>query len=462
MSEPNIINITKPISHKVTKEINGLWYSDLEIEKDSYIKPDSYVEFDDELYIAKNIRKIKKEGKTTFMLRLEHFMVELIDLSVAAFDYDNKTPTYILTQFLSGTDWSVGTVNLTSPIDLTSKKRITILKALNLLADECEGELDFLKNRIVDLKSQIGSETKLQLRYDKNCDYIEKKEDTKQLCTRLYPYGRDDLTIESVNAGKAYLDSSYINNYKYRKEKVIYTNITDASDLKTWGEAYLAIYEIPFLTYKVNLADLTKFRIWQHEIINLGDTLRIYDADLNLNVDVRVKKIIKDYISENVYLEFVNYLFLPKFESITENIAHLSEAISNIFPYNDLSSIPANAIDDFPIVPVIYIGGILTVGIYQGPIIWMHTACTAVEIYAYCKWKPTISDVTVELFKNGVSIGTVTIPFGAYVAPGEGEVGAGNTTSINVSLVPFDRLNVDINAADGVAKGLTVEVRCVK
>jgi len=353
MTEPAIINITKPINLRITKEINGLWFADLEIEKDNYIKPESYVEFDDELYIAKNIKKSKYKGIFTYKIRLEHYMVELLDLSVAAFDYDNKTPIYILTLVLSGTDWSIGIVNLTSPIDLKSKKRITILKAINLLASECEGELDFLKNRVVDLKSQIGSETKLQLRYDKNCYYIEKKEDTSQLCTRLYVYGRDNLTIESVNEGKAYLDSAYINNYKYRKEKVIYTNIEVAGDLKTWGEAYLAIYEIPFLTYKVNLADLTKFKIWQHEIINLGDTSRIYDADLVLNVDVRVKKIIKDYVLENIYLEFVNYLFLPKFESITENIAYLSEAISNIFPYNDLSSIPASAIDDFQVVPVI-------------------------------------------------------------------------------------------------------------
>ncbi len=462
MTKPTVLNITKPISLRIIKEINSLWYADVEIEKDDYIKPESYVEFDGELYISKNIRKIKDKGKTTYKIRLEHFMIELIDLSVVAFDYESKTPTYILTQFLSGTDWSVGTVNLTTPIDLKSDRRIPILKALNLLASECEGELDFLKNRVIDLKSQIGSETKLQLRYDKNCDYIEKKEDTSQLCTRLYLYGRDNLTIESVNGGIEYLDSAYINNYKYRKEKVIYTNITDASDLKTWGEAYLAIYEIPFLTYKVGLADLTKFKIWQHEIINLGDTSRIYDADLGLNVDVRVRKITKDYVSENIYLEFVNYLYLPKFDTAPKTLAYVSEVISNITPYDDPTKVSIEAIDDLPICFVIYVGGILSVGIYQGPIIWVHTPCTAVEIYAYCKWKPTAGNVTIELFKNGISIGTVTIPQGEYVAPGEGEVGAGATTSINVSLSVFDRLNIDINEADGVGAGVIVQVRCVK
>lgn len=462
MTEAAIVNITKPIKLKTIKEVNGLWYAELDMEKDDYIQPDCYVEFDDELYIVKKIYRVKDRGKIFYRANLEHYMTELIDLTVAAFDYESKTPTYLLTQFLLGTDWSVGTVNLTTPIDLKSKKRITILKALNLLAKECKGELDFLKNRVVDFKLQIGSKTELHLRYDKNCDYIEKIEDTSQLCTRLYCYGKDNLTIESVNEGKAYLDSAYINNYKYRKEKTIYTNISVASDLKTYAEAYLAIYEIPSLTYKVNLADLAKHKIWQHEIINLGDTSRIYDTDLDLNVKVRVKKIKKDYVIENIYLEFVNNLYLPKFDTIAKTVAHLSEVISNIVSHDDPTKVSISAIDDYQIVPVIYIGGILEVGIYQGGVVWMHTSCTAVEIMAYAKWKPTISNVVVELYKNGVSIGTVTIPYGEYVAPGEGEVGAGSITSIDVSLEPFDRLNIDINATDGVAKGLIVEIRCEK
>ncbi|GAH08908.1 unnamed protein product, partial [marine sediment metagenome] len=129
---------------------------------------------------------------------------------------------------------------------------------------------------------------------------------------------------------------------------------------------------------------------------------------------------------------------------------------------DDPTKVSVDAIDDLPICFVIYVGGILSVGIYQGPIVWVHTPCTAVEIYAYSKWIPTAGDVTIELFKNGVSIGTVTIPQGEYVAPGEGEVGKGATTSINVPLAVFDRLNIDINEADGVADGISVQVRCVK
>jgi len=472
MTKPNVISITKPIELIINKEINGLWFADLEIQKDSYIKPECYIEIDDELYIAKKINKIRDKEKTIYKVKLEHLMVELIDLTVNKFDYENKTPTYILTSFLIGTSWSIGTVNITSPIDLKSEKRITILKALNLLANKCSGELNFSVNRIVDLKTQIGSVTELQLRYDKNCDYIEKQEDASQLCTRLYCYGKNDLTIESVNEGKIYLDSSYINNYKYRKEKVIYTNISDVNKLKTYAEAYLAVYEVPFLNYKVNLADLTRFRIWQHEIINLGDTLRVYDDELDLNVKIRVKKIVKDYSKQSIYIELAN-----KFDIITKTLANLLETLSNIVFDNDSQAldirdvefkedaISVDAIKDLPIVPVIFVGGNLRVGIYQGAVIWMHEPCTAIEIMAYIKWIPLVGNVTITLNHNGTPVGQLTLPQGEYVAPGEGEVGVGTTLEVDFSLVRFDRLNIDIDAiedSDGDGNGIIVELRCVR
>jgi len=55
MSEPNIVSIKNPIKLIVTKEINGLWYADLNIESDDYIENECYIEFDNELYIVKKI-----------------------------------------------------------------------------------------------------------------------------------------------------------------------------------------------------------------------------------------------------------------------------------------------------------------------------------------------------------------------------------------------------------------------
>ncbi|MBA7479138.1 hypothetical protein ES707_14569 [subsurface metagenome] len=46
------------------------------------------------------------------------------------------------------------------------------------------------------------------------------------------------------------------------------------------------------------------------------------------------------------------------------------------------------------------------------------------------------------------------------MAPGEGEVGASGSTLINVSCSVGDLLNIDVMAADGVAKRVTAALRC--
>ncbi len=62
MVKPSVISITKPIALKTTKEINGLWYADLDIEIDDYIAAENYVDIDSEQYIVRNIRKIRVLG----------------------------------------------------------------------------------------------------------------------------------------------------------------------------------------------------------------------------------------------------------------------------------------------------------------------------------------------------------------------------------------------------------------
>ncbi len=384
-------------------------------------------------------------------------MSELNDLTIASFNYTASTPTVIITAFLSGTDWTVGTIDPVTAIALKSDKRISILEALNLLADKCSCELNFTEARLVDLKTTIGTVTETQIRYDKNSDYIERQEDSSQICTRLYCYGRDNITIASVNGGIETLDSANYYDYRYPKEKAIYTNIATAADLLTYAQAYLAVYEIPILSYKTNVMDLAKISTWQSETINLGDTLRIYDSILDLNIKVRVMKIVKDYSSENIYIELAN-----RFDRVTKTLADLLASLSNITFDNDSRALDIRDVtfsgtfsgeSGIPICFVFVISGILSVDEYQGPVIGVHKDCTAYEIWAYIAepvYTGAESDIDINLYRNGSSIGSVTIPPGSQSA----------STSIDVSLSVDDLLNLGISRTDGVSELLTLEVRC--
>lgn len=52
----------------------------------------------------------------------------------------------------------------------------------------------------------------MQFRAGKNLKDIKRKTDT-EIITRLYPFGKDDLDISTVNDGVFYIDSPYINDY---------------------------------------------------------------------------------------------------------------------------------------------------------------------------------------------------------------------------------------------------------
>ena len=126
--------------------------------------------------------------------------------------------------------------------------------------------------------------------------------------------------------------------------KVTYTILTDPSPvIEAAAMQYLADHELPVLKYKVKMADLSKAMVdtWEDEAVDLGDTARIYDGELGLNVDVRIKKITKDLLNpENVDLELANKAY-----TLADLEAKRAKQLSAAMPYQDNPKIiDANAI----------------------------------------------------------------------------------------------------------------------
>ena len=442
----------------------------MEIEQDDYIVPEGYAEIDKEWYLSKTIEKTTHKGHTTYKVWLDHIMTELNDFTVAPFD-TTGTATDLLTTLLAGTGWSLRNTDVSGSKRVHSKKRITVLAALNLAAVEWSGELYFYfgkyaGSRAVDLLDQIGNVTKNMIRYDKNATHIMRREDTTRLVTRLWGYGADDITIGSVNntdatRGEDYLDSAAIGDYKNVKEYTIYTNIPDKDDLQTYMQGYLDLYDSTIFSYVIQAADLSVLPDHSSEKIRLGDTQRVYNADMNINVDVRAKKIIKDLNNpNNLYIELNNVV-----EDLAKDLQTMLFKLEATNPYvndgrtSDMRDVifPKNVATGQPISFAIYVGGVLSAGAYQGPVLHVHTACIAREIWAYCKYQPTVSNVSVVVNKTGTPIGSVEV---APNSGAPGELGARGKAFINVAMNVDDLLNIDIVAADGVAQGLTVLVVC--
>lgn len=194
----SVESIKHPISFMTTKEINGPWTAKMQIEIDDYITPESYIGYDNEEYIVKKLRKIKDNNKMYFDVSMYHIMSELADQTIDRFWIKDTTENHV-DYILADTNWSAGTVETLGTVTLKVDGRQSVLDTLYDLTELIGGELNFNSaTRTVDLKREIGTITHLQLRMDKNVNVLDFEEDSFGLVTRIFPYGPDNLSTDTV------------------------------------------------------------------------------------------------------------------------------------------------------------------------------------------------------------------------------------------------------------------------
>ncbi len=191
-------SIATPKALKTTKEKNGPWTADLEIQYEG-VTCEQYIDIEDEQYLVKIPTDIKSTAGAFTRIQAWHIgQAELCDSIVERFSL-LKSPAYLLEHILDGSNWTAGDCDIDEIVFLALDRKMPRLEALNLLAEKCGGELYFNSGpRTVDLKRQIGTFTGLHIRYDKNSDYILRKIDSTNLVTRVHPIGSDNYEINTT------------------------------------------------------------------------------------------------------------------------------------------------------------------------------------------------------------------------------------------------------------------------
>jgi hypothetical protein len=178
---------------------------------------------------------------------------------------------------LSGSGWSVGTVDVTGTHDLETEKesRLSLVKAIQ---QKWGGYLLFDSvSRVVHLRDggKWKNYTGFQIRYAKNLKHITRIQ-SNRIITRLYPFGHDDLDIASVNGG-----IKYIENYSYTQTvgAAVYKNqdIYYPQELLEKATAELALICRPRYIYNVKIADLRTLPEYSHEDFAVGDMVDVID-----------------------------------------------------------------------------------------------------------------------------------------------------------------------------------------
>lgn len=201
-----------------------------------------------------------------------------------------------LSYLLEGSDWEVGTVDVTGVRDLETEK-LSLLKNIQEVQKIWGGYLVWeyvfdsegnVTNRKVHLRDESlwQDYNGFQVRYAKNLKNITKTANY-DIVSKLYPFGENDLDIASVNDGVKYIEN---HEYTDRAYTGVYQNqgIYDPQVLKDEATKALAKICKPRFTYRLKVVDIRSLPEYKHEDYKLGDLVDVIDYELGINVQARI------------------------------------------------------------------------------------------------------------------------------------------------------------------------------
>lgn len=293
--------LTKAFNVITTGEVNAdsflefdLYFTD---EKRKYVDNQTEARIDGNVYKIKTVTDKKEHGnpKTTHVYAENIFYDLARAAKLETNVFDTAKAGSVITYALQNTAWDVGTVEVTSAKSFESTAE-NPLALLQLAADVYNGELVFDSvNRKVSLVKKTGNENGMVFHYKKNMKSIERRIDTSSLITRLYAVGKDGMTFSGINGGLPYVE-----NFSYTDEVLVgsldCSSFTDASDMLSYAKLRAADYCRPNYSYTLSVLYLKNIPGYEHEDYGLGDTVRVIDEELDLDIMTRIVRMEKDIL----------------------------------------------------------------------------------------------------------------------------------------------------------------------
>lgn len=183
-------------------------------------------------------------------------------------------------------DWTIGNVDMKDKRRTLRGEWKDVLSLIHEVVNTWGGELLFdTKNKIVHLLERIGENTGVRFYYNKNLKTMERVIDTYDLITRIYPKGKGNLDITTVNDGIPYLENTkWVEKLKLRRKVIPYywkdERYTIPENLKEDAQKMLDERAKPKVTYITTVYDLSAITGHEHEAFNLGDIISAYDPEL--------------------------------------------------------------------------------------------------------------------------------------------------------------------------------------
>lgn len=162
-------------SISITRQINGefsLKYEALEADlKSGYFQSEAYVDVDGCYFDIAYVEQLHSDA-LTYRIECEHVTYRLISEEVPYYTFDG-TPTQILVDILTGTEFQAGQVDSTEVLTFAVYEENNKLGLVKLLANKLGAEIDY-NGFMIDLKATVGQDRGFEARFGKNIKGIKK------------------------------------------------------------------------------------------------------------------------------------------------------------------------------------------------------------------------------------------------------------------------------------------------
>lgn len=240
------------------------------------IVPESYIETKEDRYVVKEVDP-STTGMVDVVAKLD--MEALEGKSFRSFKTTEQTIQAAMQLAFAGTGWVVAecTVTKKRTLSMANVSALDVLKQA-LKTYRAEIRVDSKAQKVY-IYEAVGSDRGVYFASQLNLKKLTVQSTSYDFYTELEPYGKDGLTIASVNGGKAYVEnhqySDKVKRYIWKDERY-----TVEESLKEDAEAKLADMSRPYTSYSAEVVDLSRASGGKYSILeySMGDTVTLMDG----------------------------------------------------------------------------------------------------------------------------------------------------------------------------------------
>jgi phage minor structural protein len=280
--------------------------------KTQLINYDGEVVYKNKRYAITDIQDgIDDSGKYIYEVTCELVYVELLNKTIVGeFVVDLKTIREGAEMILKDTTWTVGQIDVDetetfSMLEVSKTSLWYIYTWATITGTEVEWNS---LTREVNFVSRAKEVKKTFFRYGHNLKSIKRKI-VPPKATVIYPYGKNGLNISTINLGLPYLEDyswyteqgiSIETARKYYKKEMTFEDDRFLMMLSLKNEANRILSELsrPQISYECKVQDLSGITGSKENSFKIGDMVKVFNDDLNINVETRIVKLKKYHLQE--------------------------------------------------------------------------------------------------------------------------------------------------------------------